>query len=384
MKSQLLITIIVCFISFVGYLGGTIYVSALPELSIIFQASSSLVKFSITAYFFGLVVGTIFSGFLSEAYGRKRVLFSFVILAILSGLFCAFSQSITEFLIGRFLQGIGQAGGPILVMSFVADYFKGDVYKRMVSLLLVMVALGPGLAPVLGSLILHFWDWRAIFYILAFLDFLPLVFLSFINVESVVVGRKIKETFQGYLFFLKHPLFRYYCFMIGSLYGCLYVFLVLCPYVFRIHYGWKVIDFTWIGLALAFSDSLGSYLEKELAERMSSQKVLLTALILTMLFFFAFLLIGMPVEGQWIVAVVALFMFGNHIFSTCLTSDALKLGAEYSSMASSLISFSKVGVSLLVLILIPFIPSTLGMIKLAFFIALLVCIFGYLKIKKGS
>ncbi|MBS0272121.1 MAG: MFS transporter [Proteobacteria bacterium] len=384
MKEQLLITIIVCFISFVDFIGGTIYISALPELSIIFQASSSLIKFSITAYFFGLVVGTILSGFLSEAYGRKHVLISFILLGALSGLFCAFSQSISQFLVGRFLQGMGQAGGPILVMSFVADHFKGDAYKRMVSLLLVMVSFGPGIAPVIGSIILHFFDWRAIFYFLSFLDFLSFIFLFFINIEPVIVRRKVKETLKEYMFFFRHPLFRYYSLMIGSLYGCLYAFLVLCPFVFRIHYGWKVIDFTWIGLAIAFSDSLGSYFEKVLTERMSSQNVLFTSLVLTIVFFLALLLIGVPVEGQWVVAIVTLFMFGNHIFSTCLTSDALKLGAEYSNMASSLISFSKVGVSLIVLVLIPFIPSTLTMIKLTFFIALLICTLGYMKIRKSS
>lgn len=383
MEKRHLFVFIACFISFLGYIGGSIYISALPEMSIIFQTSSALVKFSITIYFLGLMIGTLASGPLSEIYGRKQILVSFLLLAVFSELLCAVSLSITTFLVGRLLQGIGQVGGPILIMAIISDSFKGKAYNKMMSAILVVITLAPGMAPGLGSIILHFLDWRDLFYILAFFDLLAFLLVIFVKIDHTSIQIRVKEAIYEYLFFLKHPFFRYYCLMIGSLYGALYAFLVMCPYVFRIDYGWHLIDFTWIGVAIAFANSFGSMIYKNLVEKLSNQRAFLFGLVVTGFSFLGLLLIGVPSQGQWIVVMVAFFMFGDHIISACLTANALKMGEQYSTMASSLINFSKVSVSLVVLMGVLFIPANLTMIKLSLFLALLVCLYGFLKILKN-
>jgi hypothetical protein len=45
---------IIFYISFIGHIGGTIYIAVLPELSQFFHVSSTFIKFSITIYFIGL------------------------------------------------------------------------------------------------------------------------------------------------------------------------------------------------------------------------------------------------------------------------------------------------------------------------------------------
>src|ERR1700722_15027157 len=145
------LTLMICFIPLISFIGGTIYAAAFPELSLIFNVSSTLIKFSLTIYFIGMILGTILAGLLSDLYGRLFVLVFFLALFCLSSLFCGFSLSIDWFLVGRFFQGIASAAGPIITISFVADYFEGESYKKYISYILIMLGIGPGFAPIIGS-----------------------------------------------------------------------------------------------------------------------------------------------------------------------------------------------------------------------------------------
>ena len=378
-KSSL--TFMACFVSFLGYFGGTIYIAALPELSQVFQVSTAFIKFSITIYFIGLILGTVLSSLFSEIYGRMKALTFFLSLSFVSGLMCGFSLTMPWFLAGRLLEGIGHAGGPILIMAIIADHFEGVAYHRLISFVIVMTSLGPGIAPIFGSVILQFFDWRVIFYILAALEALALGLWLYIKIEPVVVRRKITETFQEYIFFLRHPFFKYYCLVIGSLYGAFYAFLVISPYIFRLHYGWDIIDFVWVGLALAVANSLGSILNKELVDKIGCHKIFLIGIAIIITAFFLLLTIGLPSHGTWLLLMISLFVIGDNLISSCLTADAVKLGAQYTSIAASLINLSKCIIVAFILFLVLFLPATLVTVNYFILGSILICIFGYLKIR---
>ncbi|HUX80599.1 MAG TPA: MFS transporter [Alphaproteobacteria bacterium] len=383
MAEKTSLTLLACLISFLGYFGGSIYIAALPELSQVFHVPSGLIKFSISIYFIGLMIGTICSGPFAELFGRMRALTFFLVLSFISALICAFSPAISWFLLGRILEGIGNAGGPILVMAIVADHFEGPFYHKLISFVIIMVSLAPGAAPIFGSIILEYFDWRVLFFVVAVLEAIALGFWLYVRLEPMPVQRKIAETLKEYVFFLTHPSFRYYLLMIGSLYGTFYVFIVLSPYIFRLHYGWRIIDFAWIGLALAFANSLGAFLNKELIEKMTCQKILQIGFAVMTSAFLLLLFFGIPTHALWLLGMVSLFFFGDSLISACLTTDALKLGVHYTSLAASLVNLSKVTLVSIVLLMVPFLPETLGTVMLFIFATLLVCLFGYFKIRKS-
>lgn len=372
---------IIFFLSFIGHIGGTIYMAVLPELGQFFHVSSSFVKFSITIYFIGLLLGTILSGLLAEAFGRFKTINFFLLLSIGGCLICIFLSDFSWFLLGRLLQGTGQAGGPILAISLVADRYSGLVYRKIMSFILIIISMGPGLSPVIGSVILEYFNWKFVFYFMVLLETLALIFMFCLEKENILVKRKSEEIFQDYVSLIKHPFFRYYCFMIGSLYGAFYAFFVLSPYIFRLHYGWRIIDFVWVGLTLAIANSLGSFLEKELIEKMDGQKIFLIGMIVMILSFLLLLMIGMPEHGTWILLVMALFLIGDNVISTWLTAEAIKIAPQSTSIASSFVFLSKISLATLVLFLVLFFPETMETVKLFIFVAIIVFAFSYLKIR---
>ena len=183
MTARFLLPFMICLVSFLSYIGGTVYIAALPELSQTFQVPSSYIKFTITIYYIGIMLGTLLAGPFSEMISRRKTLLFFILLSCMASLLCGISESIPFFLTGRLLQGIGNAGESVLVMALVANRFEGVVYRKIMFFVLIMISLGPGLSPLYGSVILEFFDWRLLFFILGFFQLVAFGLALFIEME---------------------------------------------------------------------------------------------------------------------------------------------------------------------------------------------------------
>lgn len=139
-------------------LGNSMFIPVLPtmerELEITaFQSSLIITVFSVVA-----IILIPFSGFLSDKYGRKRVIIPSLILTGIGGAIAAFAcwklpNPYTFLLIGRFIQGIGASGAFPVVIPTVGDMFddEKDVSKGL-GFIETSNTLGKVLSPILGSL----------------------------------------------------------------------------------------------------------------------------------------------------------------------------------------------------------------------------------------
>lgn len=379
MPKEGLFIVAACFISLFGYMGSSVYIAAFVDLGQVFHVNPSFIKLSITIYYVGLVIGTVLAGPLSEGYGRKRALIFFLLLFSGSSLLCGLAPSIEWFLGGRLLEGIGNAGGPILVMAIVADRYEGEAYRKVITYLLVVTSLGPGISPIFGSFFLYFFEWRIIFYLLVIFGILALGLICG-TIDMDAKKREKSATFREYLVFIKDPFFRYYCLMIGALYGAFYTFMVVSPYIFYLHYGWRSIDFAWVGLGLAFANSLGTIMSEELAKSMKSKRILLIGFAIIATAFLLFFLIGLPPLGAWFLLIATLFAIGQNLTTSCLTADAMKRIPQFSNVASSLLRLSRDSAVALTLCIVPFLSETLAVINFFILVALVLSILGYLRL----
>lgn len=370
-------------ISFLCFTGGTIYLAALPELGLLFHVPSALIKFSLTIFFIGLIFGNVLFAPLAEMYGRTWLLIFFLSLFSAASLLACFPISISWFLVARFLQGCGLAGGPIVAIALVADRYEGAEYHKYLAYVLLMIGVGGGIGPILGSLILHFLSWKAIFYFLTALGLVAIGLVLKMRRSISFAPRKLVEIRQEYGYFAKHPFFRIYCLLIGVLHGAIYVFMTLIPYIFRLHYGWSIIDFAWVGLAIAGSQSIGNILVKTFIEDVGSLKLLVLGLAIITLSFVLFILFHLPTHGIEFLLIAGLFAMGISVSVTCLIGDAEKVNPQFSGIASGFINLSKITFISLALVIVLFLPDTLEVIDLFIFGALVVCVLGYLKIRKA-
>jgi EmrB/QacA subfamily drug resistance transporter len=115
-----------------------------------------------------ILVSTVFLltfGRVADMFGRVRMYnLGFVVFTIGSAL-CGFSQSATQLILFRLVQGSGAAMMMVNGPAIVTEVFPANERGRALGINGVTWALGGIIGPVLGGLILTAADWRWIFYI---------------------------------------------------------------------------------------------------------------------------------------------------------------------------------------------------------------------------
>lgn len=121
----------------------------------------------ITAFMIGFGVAQLFIGTLSDRFGRRVMLLGALVIYVATSLLAAASTSFEMLLVARAAQGVGAAGGRVLVQSVVRDRFEGREMAQIMSLAGALFMAAPILAPFLGTAILAVGPWTWIFVTLA-------------------------------------------------------------------------------------------------------------------------------------------------------------------------------------------------------------------------
>jgi DHA1 family bicyclomycin/chloramphenicol resistance-like MFS transporter len=138
----------------------------------------------LTTFVIGMGLGTFFVGPLSDALGRRRVMFMGAGLYTLSAIVAWLSQSFEVILVSRFLQGIGAAGPRVVCIAIIRDLFAGREMARILSIVMMIFTLVPAIAPAMGAVIIDTAGWRAIF----------LAFVTFSVISMLWMGTRLPET----------------------------------------------------------------------------------------------------------------------------------------------------------------------------------------------
>jgi MFS transporter, DHA1 family, multidrug resistance protein len=139
----------------------------LPALGIIRSAlaisDANKVQLLITAIFLGMAIGQLIAGPVSDAIGRKPILYSGLVLYFIGSLVCYLGQDLHALLLGRLIQGLGVSGPYVAAMSIVRDKYSGNQMAKIMSIVMLIFMGVPAIAPSLGQAILLLADWRSIF-----------------------------------------------------------------------------------------------------------------------------------------------------------------------------------------------------------------------------
>ena len=117
----------------------------------------------IGSIFAGMAIGQLVAGPLSDAMGRKPVLYAGLALYLAGSLVCWGAGTFDLLLAGRCLQGLGVACPYVTAVSVVRDKYAGRDMARVMSLIMMIFILVPAIAPSLGLGIVRLAGWRAIF-----------------------------------------------------------------------------------------------------------------------------------------------------------------------------------------------------------------------------
>jgi DHA1 family bicyclomycin/chloramphenicol resistance-like MFS transporter len=153
-------------LSAIGLFALDMYLPALPTIRADLNADSHAVQASLISFFAAMAVSQIAYGPLSDMFGRKKPLYVGLALYAIGAIGCALSPSIEWLIAFRFLQGMGACAGVVISRAIVRDLHTGPAAAQLMSRLMLVFSVSPILAPLAGSIVTVFGDWRLIFWVM--------------------------------------------------------------------------------------------------------------------------------------------------------------------------------------------------------------------------
>lgn len=240
-KGILRAAIVLGLLSVIGPVAIDMYLPALPAIADDLNATTSQVQLSLMAFMGALAICQLIYGPVSDMIGRKPPLYFGIALFIAGSIGSAFAPSIEWLVAFRVVQGIGACASMALPRAIVRDNYTGADAAQLMSLLMLVFSISPILAPLAGSVVIQFGDWRLTFWAMTAVGVLVLLLTTFALKEtrpaSLRVESSIGSALKGYGILMRDWNFLGLSFIgafgIGSFMG----FIGNSSFVFIEHYG---------------------------------------------------------------------------------------------------------------------------------------------------
>ena len=217
----------------------------LPALSDIGQdlrvGHANDVQLVVTLLLFGMGIGQLLFGPLSDSFGRKPVIISGFIIYIIGCLFSIFAVRFELMVIGRLIQGIGTGGPRTAIIALVRDQYGGRAMARIMSVVMAIFIVVPAIAPALGQVVLLTMNWRAIFGVLMLQGGIALTWFAIRQPETLCRDNRIPfsagRILDGVVGVFKNRLSMGYTLATGFIAGVLFSYLSSAQQIFQEVYG---------------------------------------------------------------------------------------------------------------------------------------------------
>ena len=144
-----------------------LYLPTLPSIARAFAVSPATVQLTFSFFFVGMALGQLVYGPASDRFGRRPAVLFGCGVYVAASLACAFAPSIEWLIAGRFAQALGCCAGMVVARAVVRDRYDHRDSARIFSLLVLVLAVAPLVAPTVGGWLAMVFSWRAVFVALA-------------------------------------------------------------------------------------------------------------------------------------------------------------------------------------------------------------------------
>jgi EmrB/QacA subfamily drug resistance transporter len=138
-------------------------------------------------------VSTPLWGKLGDQYGRKTFFQASIVIFVVGSALCGISQTMTELIAFRAVQGLGGGGLMVGAQTIIGDVVSPRERGRYMGLFGAMFAVATVIGPLIGGLCVDYLSWRWVFYIN-----LPLGILALFVTGAVLPGhlRKVRHRIE--------------------------------------------------------------------------------------------------------------------------------------------------------------------------------------------
>lgn len=108
----------------------------------------------------GMMIGAFLFGYLADRFGKKNIMMVTLLVFSISNLMLALTTDVNQFLLVRFITGIGLGGELPVASTIIADSFSGNKRSRMLILVDSFWAIGWIFASLIATLVMPAYGWK--------------------------------------------------------------------------------------------------------------------------------------------------------------------------------------------------------------------------------
>lgn len=325
------------------------YLPSFPAIAAEFHATHAQMQQTMGVYLAAFAFVTLIYGPLSDRFGRRPIIVGALLLYVVGSVGAALTSTIEALLFWRVVQGLSAGSGVVVGRAMVRDAFSGHHAQRVLSHAMLMFAVAPAIAPMIGGVLQHAYDWRAVFWFLAVLgagvvalvvwrapETLPVAARR--SIHPVKVGRAYAEA-------LRHRRFMALVLAFAFNFGGFFIYIAAAPTLLYDHLHLGVNDFWMQFVPMVGGLMLGSFVSGRAAGRMTPQRsihigygVMLGASLLNVA-----QALWLPPAPLNVLAPLVLYAFAVAFSMPALTVLALDCLPRNRGMAAAVQSFLQVG-----------------------------------------
>ncbi len=233
--NHIYLIILLSILSSVAPIATDTYIPSIPDIANEFNVGIEKIELTLSIFLIGFSIGQVFGGPVSDRIGRRKssifgllgfAFFSFIII---------FSTSVYELWVYRFLEAF--FGGIVVVnaMAVVRDKFHGKEAAKVFSLIGTIRSIAPLIAPAIGSFIIHFFSWEAVFLYLTFYALFT-AFLVYKDLDESFTYVK-QSIYHSYKMVLTHKTAMKAMLTLALAFSGFFIFIAKSSFIFIEHYG---------------------------------------------------------------------------------------------------------------------------------------------------
>ncbi|MBL3658657.1 multidrug effflux MFS transporter [Fulvivirga sediminis] len=358
-KSQYFILILILgLLSTISPFSIDMYLPGFPSIAKDLNSTIDKVQLSLTSYFIGISLGQLLYGPLLDRFGRKRPLYIGLLIYVIASIGCAYTNSVEQLIFMRLIQAVGGCAGMVAAQALVRDLFPVEKTAQAFSLLVLVIAISPMIAPTLGGYMVASYGWHSVFLVLGAITAFILVAAFFALPEGQLADRtlslKPKAVVKAYWTVLSDKQFAVYAFAGGIATSAPFAYIAGSSDVFMNIYQVTEKQYGWIFAILAFAMIGSTQLNHILLKYYSNKQVMKVAIsyqVVTGVLMVGGVMFGM-LSMYALIGLLFIFLTGHGLSNPNASALTLAPFSKNAGSASALMGAIRMGLGGLVTALV--------------------------------
>jgi len=137
---------------------------AIARLQHVYHLDFTAVSWIIFSFYIASAIAQPVMGKASDLFGRKKIFLTGLVVAFVASLFAPLSANFGMLIVFRIVQSIGTSMMVAVGMAIVRIHIT-EKRATALSVLSIFLSGAAAIGPFIGGVLLHFWDWPAIFLV---------------------------------------------------------------------------------------------------------------------------------------------------------------------------------------------------------------------------